>query len=291
LSTDEKLFHLTKNPPSGKMSPMMETTAKRGRSRTRKEVPPIRALERGLQVLEVLGSRGSASLSDIARATELSCSTIFRILETLRQRGYVEQDESAGLYQIGFKAVQLGAAYSAASPLPQASHPVMNELVEKINETANLAVLDGNEAVYIHQVEAQHSIRMFTQLGARAPLHCTGVGKILIAWQHEDQLERLLGGRRYQAFTSKTITSLKDILVELDQVREQGFAIDDEEREPGVRCVTAPVHDKHSAVVAALSVSAPTTRFPKKQLPLWSREVVAAANRVSSRLGYVPRNV
>ncbi|NOY29438.1 MAG: IclR family transcriptional regulator [Planctomycetes bacterium] len=269
---------------------MMEATAKRGRNRTRKEVPSIRALERGLLVLEVLGDGGIAPLSDIARATQLSCSTTFRILETLRQRGYVEQDKITGHYYIGFKALQIGAAYSAASPLPQASHAVMEELVEKINETANLAILDNNEAVYIHQVQSQHSIRMFTQLGARAPLHCTGVGKVLLAWQSTEQIEKLLGGRRFKAFTSTTITRFKKMMTELDRVRQKGFAVDNEEREPGVRCVTAPVRDAHGTVVAALSISAPTTRFPKKQFALWSREVVSAAGKVSSRLGYVSRD-
>lgn len=266
---------------------MIVSTAKRGRSRTREQVPPIRALERGLAVLEALGHGELASLSEIARTTELPCSTTFRILETLRQRGYVEQDESAGLYHIGFKAVQIGGAYSATSPLPQASHLVMTALVEKINETANLAILDGNEAVYIHQVESQHSIRMFTQLGARAPLYCTGVGKVLLAWRPEGDLELLLGGRRFKSFTATTITSMKDMVSELEEVRERGFAIDDEERESGVRCVTAPVRDVHGTVIAALSVSAPTTRFPKKRIASFASEVVAAASKVSNRLGYV----
>lgn len=273
------------------MTVMNKTATRRGRSRTRTQVPPIRALERGLLVLETLGRRENASLSDVARATDLSCSTTFRILETLRQRGYVDQAQPAGHYRVGFKAVQLGAAYSAASPLPQASNPVMEELVAEVNETVNLAVLDGSNVVYIHQVESQHSVRMFTQLGAHAPLHCTGVGKALLAWQQQEVVARLLNDCRFEAFTPTTITSKKRMLTELQHVHERGFAIDDEEREPGVRCVTAPVRDASSAVIAALSISAPKTRFPLKYLPDWSRKVIAAANKVSGRLGYVPREV
>lgn len=265
---------------------MEETNSKRGRTRTRTAVPSIRALERGLLVLETLGQSASQSLSDVSRATGLSCSTTFRILETLRQRGYVEQDELAGRYRIGFRSLQLGSMYSASAALPQAAHPAMQELVRKINETVNLAILDGSDAVYVHQVEAEQSIRMFTRLGARAPLYCTGVGKVLLAWLPPDDTKRLLGNRPREAFTPTTRTALKEILADLAAVRRQSYAVDDEERERGIRCVTAPVRDAAGTVVAALSVSAPTTRLPKRLIPAWAREVLTAASQVSHRLGY-----
>jgi len=267
---------------------MSETSTKRGRGRTRKQPPPIRALVRGLQVLEILGNGRKAALSDVARTANLSCSTTFRVLETLRQRGYVEQDGADGLYRIGFKAVQIGASYSATSPLPQAAHAVMLELVEHLNETVNLAILDGNEAVYIHQVEAQRSIRMFTQLGARAPLHCTGVGKALVAWRHPEQLARLLENHTFETFTPTTLSSEKQLLAGLQEVRQRGYAIDDEEREVGVRCVTAPVRDAQGEVVAALSVSAPIMRFTKKRIAACCGNIVEAANKISGQLGYHP---
>ncbi|MGI9429592.1 MAG: IclR family transcriptional regulator [Bythopirellula sp.] len=149
-----------------------------------------------------------------------------------------------------------------------------------------MAILDGAEAVYIYQVEAQRSIRMFTQLGAHAPLHCTGVGKVLVAWNPPNQVERLLKGHRFEVFTSTTISSMKQMAIELEQVRARGFAIDDEERETGVRCVTAPVRDAHGNVIAALSASAPATRFTKKRIASYARQVVSAASNISGRLGY-----
>lgn len=270
---------------------MNQAPSKRGRSRTRKQVPPIRALERGCAVLEAVGEAGSASLSEIARATGLSVSTTFRVLETLRQCGYVEQVAATGMHHLGFRAAQIGAKYADNSPLPRAAHMAMQKLVGVVNETANLAVLDNGEVVYIHQVEAQQGIiRMFTHLGARAPLHCTGVGKILLAWRHDEDARQLLERRPLVSYTPSTITSIEKFMEELAIVRQQGFAVDDEEREPGVRCVTAPVRGADGSVAAAISVSGPTTRFQKGLVEPWSQHVKEAALEISRRLGYEPPN-
>ena len=268
---------------------MSAKPTKRGRGRTRSQVPTVRALERGLMVLEVLSRGGDVSLSDIARATDLTCSTSFRILETLSQRGYALQDGQSGRYRLGVGAIQIGLAYSANSPLPAAADPAMRELVRTTKETANLAILDGDQAVYIHQVESKQSVRMFTQLGARAPVYCTGVGKVLVAWRSAEEVAQMLSNVSFEAFTSNTIPNLEKLQIDLERVKNQGYAIDDEERELGVRCVTAPVRRAREMVVAALSVSAPASRLPKGSIIQRSRKVIAAANEISARLGFVSR--
>ena len=270
----------------GRLAVMGEPATRRGRTRTHQQTPGVRALDRGLAVLEALGQHGETSLSELARQTDLSCSTVYRLLETLRQRGYAGQDGSSGLYRMGPKALQLGGACAATKSLPQAAHPAMEQLVATINETANLAVLAGKQAVYIHQVEAKQSIRMFTELGAQVPLHCTGVGKVLLAWRAEEVVLELLGGGRLARFTPATITRPTAFLKELARVRSCGYAVDDEERETGVRCVTAPVRDDSGEVIAALSVSAPATRLPKKQIAQRGRQVAAAADEASRQLGF-----
>lgn len=265
----------------------METrTTRRGRTRTDVEVPSVRALDRGLAVLEILSQTDSISLSDIARQADLSCSTVYRLLETLRQRGYAAQDRRSGHYRVGPQIQLLAGPGTAAQSLPHATLPSMEQLVATVNETANLAVLAGRHAVYIHQVEARQSVRMFTELGAQVPLHCTGVGKVLLAWLPQEVALELLGTTPYEKFTSTTITRPAAYLAELTRVRSRGYAVDDEEREPGVRCVTAPIYDLSGKVIAALSISAPAARLPKKQLAQRGREVAAAAEEASRRLGF-----
>lgn len=270
----------------GRLTRMSEPAARRGRTRTRRQTPAVRALDRGLTVLETLVQNGETSLSELARQTDLSCSTVYRLLETLRQRGYAAQDDQSGFYRMGPKTMTLGGAYAATRSLPQAAHPAMDRLVAAINETANLAVLDGKQAVYIHQVEARQSIRMFTELGAQVPLHCTGVGKVLLAWRSQEVVLELLGNGPLERFTPATITRPAGLLKALAQVRSRGYAVDDEEREMGVRCVTAPVRDVSGNVVAALSISAPATRMPKRKMAQRGRQVVAAAEEASRELGF-----
>jgi IclR family acetate operon transcriptional repressor len=264
---------------------MASSATKRGRTRTRSQPPTVRALERGLLVLEALGHDNDAALSEVARKTNLTCSTTFRLLETLRQKGYVDQDELTGRYRLGAGALGIGASYSAKLPLPEAGSTALRRLVEITGETANLAVLSGVQAVYVHQIESQRSVRMFTQLGSRAPVHCTGVGKALLAWLPQEQVEQLLADIPFEVFTENTIRTLSQFVAELEVVSRQGFAVDDEEREMGVRCVAAPVRDARGVVVAALSVSSPAVRLPKKAIAQCAREVKSAADDISVRLG------
>lgn len=266
---------------------MTEPIPRRGRERTRTQIPSVRALERGLSVLEVLGSRGEMSLSDVARATTLTASTTFRLLETLCQRGFAMQDQVSGRYRLGAGALRVGAAYSSSTLLVDVADGIMKKLVRLTSETSNLAVLDGQDAVYIHQVESPLSIRMFTQLGTRAPLYCTGVGKILLAWLGPEELGRLLGDISFRKYTPNTIMSIRAFQSELELVRGRGYAIDDEEREAGVRCAAAPVRDSRGRIVAALSASGPSSRMTKKLLIQIASEVVSAADVVSARLGFV----
>lgn len=261
------------------------TKPKPGRART-SEAGSVRTLERGLSVLSALAELREASLTQVARRVELSASTVYRLLETLRQQGFVDWDEGSGLFTVGLRAYQVGAAFSERSSLFAAAQGEMRLLVDDLNESANLAVLHGPEAVYVQQVEGRQLVRMFTQLGASAPLHCSGVGKVLLAWQDQGSVKRQLGEEPFTAFTPHSITSLPEFLIELGRVREQGYALDDQERELGVRCVAAPIRDHTGGVLAALSVSAPTSRLNKSDVPRVLRRVQQAAQGISRRLGW-----
>ena len=268
-------------------APAANPPAKQKSGRTRStETGSVRTLERGLSILIALRELRRATLSQLARQVELSPSTTYRLLETLRQQGFTEWDEQSGVYSVGLRAYQVGLAFTERSNLIPAAQPEMLSLVNDLNETVNLAVLQGSEAIYIHQIEGRQLMRMFAHLGDVAPLHASGVGKVLLAWRPEAEAVQTLGAGPYPAYTPQTMTTLPGFLNELGQVRERGYAMDDQEREQGVRCVAVPLRDSSGGVVAALSISAPTSRFGPEQVAEVADKMSRAAAQISARLGW-----
>lgn len=262
----------------------MGNKPKTGRSRSA-EAASVRTLERGLMVLSALAALGQASLMQIARQAGLSGSTTYRLLETLRQNGFIDWDEYSGQFSVGLRAYQVGLAFAEQNTLIRVAHSEMQALVAQLNESANFAVLRGPEAVYIHQVEGRQLVRMFTQLGATAPLHCSGVGKVLLSGLSHTQLAQKLGPEPYQSYTPHSITTLPAFSAELEKVRQQGYALDDEEREIGVRCVAMPIWNQHGEIIAALSISAPVMRLPLANLPSITAALSQSTQQISRRLG------
>lgn len=257
------------------------------RKRTRKSNSRgVRALERGLAILLVLSKESEMSLTAIANQVGLANSTTFRLLKTLKETGFVAQSEERGLYRVGIRAFEVGEGFLTRLPMHELSLPEMKRLTEKVNETVNLAIRDGREAVYIAQVEGRQMMRTFTQIGMRVPLYCTGVGKVLIAWLPQKEVTSLLGHSGLLAYTENTITSVGDLCEELKSVRRLGYGLDREEREAGVRCIAAPIRDRHGKVVAALSISGPASRLNDARLSLLVSRVIEAADNISGRLGY-----
>ncbi|GHF46054.1 IclR family acetate operon transcriptional repressor [Deinococcus metalli] len=246
----------------------------------------VRTLERGLAVLAALAGRRAATLTQLARDVNLSASTVSRLLDTLCRQGFAEDVD--GTYRVGPRAAQVGQAYDAHDALLAAARPVMRAVVDDLNESVNLAALRGPEAAYVAQVEGRQLVRMFTQLGAAAPLHASGVGKVLMAWRDDADVAVLLGKGPYPAFTPHSLTTWPAYRDELARVRAQGHALDDQERELGVRCVAAPIRGADRSVVAALSVSAPTSRLTESEVPRFVARITAATGEISRALGWTP---
>lgn len=263
---------------------MMESpTPRRGRKRTRESLGSVRALDRGLAVLEALAEGRELPLSEIARRVELPFSTTHRLLETLVRRAFVVQSRESGLYRIGVRAFEVGSGLMQ-DRLYEVAHPQMKALMEEFNETVNLAVLDGKEAVFVRQVEGRHLVRMLAKPGARAALHCTAAGKALLSGLTDDEVVALLGHETLHAYTKNTRTRLPEILEEVRRVRARGFALDQEEREAGVRCAAAPVR-VNGEVVAAVAIAAPGSRVPKARQLQIGRRLAEAAEAISAQLG------
>ncbi|KGQ21897.2 IclR family transcriptional regulator [Thermus filiformis] len=238
----------------------------------------VRTLERGLGVLRLL-AEGERTLSELSKEAGLSKSTLYRLLTTLVRAGFAE--ERGGRYRVGPVAFAVGQAYRTRS-LSEAARPWMLWLRDETGESVNLAVRSGLEALYVDQVEGRQLVRLFTEPGTRAPLHATGVGKVFLAY------EGLPEDLPLEAYTPNTRTDPRVLAEELAQVRAQGYALDDEEKELGVRCVAAPIFGPAGEVVAALSLSAPASRLPLEAAHALSGKVREAALKVSLHLGYRP---
>ncbi|AZI44763.1 IclR family transcriptional regulator (plasmid) [Deinococcus psychrotolerans] len=264
------------------MSKADEPRKRPGRTRSA-EPEAVRTLERGLIVLRVLGEQSAATLSEVARFAGLSASTTYRLLQTLRQQGFAH--EEAGIWQVGIQTFVTGRAYAELDGLVAAAKRQMESLVAETGETVNLAVLQAPDVMYVHQVEGRGLMRMFTQIGARSPLYCTGAGKALLAWRDESDLADLVGAGPYPAFTERTLTSLAAYQAELAEVRQLGYALDNEEREDGVRCVAVPIYGAGGTVTAAMSLSAPASRLGDERVGELAATLQAAAREIAVRLG------
>jgi IclR family acetate operon transcriptional repressor len=216
----------------------------------------VQSLERAFDLLERMADAGGeVGLSELSASSGLPLPTIHRLMRTLVACGYVRQQPNRR-YALGPRLIRLGE--SASRLLGTWARPYLARLVEETGETANMALLDGDEIVYVAQVPSKHSMRMFTEVGRRVLPHSTGVGKALLAHTPADEVRALLARTGMPAATEKTITTPDGFLNALEQVRRAGYAVDDNEQEIGVRCLAVSVPDSPTA--AAVSISGPASR-------------------------------
>ena len=251
----------------------------------------IRVLDRTFRMLTLLSDGKPRSLQELSRELELSPSTTFRQLATLVYYRYVRRDEVTNQYQLGLSCLELARAYYDGDDLRRMALPALQSLRDETKETVHLAVLDQMEIVYIEKVQGLHAIGLMgSRVGGRAPAYCTGVGKVLLAYQSPGVIKNYFMRRKLQRFTESTITSYLKLTDELEAIRCQGYALDHGEHELQVRCVAAPILDMSGDVIAALSVSGPADRLEPIEKNL---EVIESAKRtasnISSLLGYFHR--
>lgn len=226
-------------------------------------------------------------ISALAARLGLAKSTVHRLATTLVEYDILEQNRETGKYRPGLALFELGTLVRRKMDTASESRLQMYSLTEMTGETVQLAVLDRLSVLYIRILESRQSVRMSTIAGSRAPAHCTSVGKVLLAYQAPEVIRQVVdnGLKRY---TANTITEAAVLAEELAAIRAKGYAIDDEEIEVGLRCVAAPVRNHTGQVIAAISVAAPVQRMSKKNVQATIPTVVAAADAISRRLGYLP---
>lgn len=232
----------------------------------------------------VVRADGSSGVSELAATSGLPIATVHRLLATLAAKGFVLRDEETRRYSVGPVAVDVSSRIRAHDALPDVAAPFLLELVGLTGESANLAILDGNAAVYVGHVASPRTVRMFTEAGNRAPLHASGTGKVLLANLPDDRRNALVSVLVLEQHTRRTITDREDLRRELDRVRRTGTAIDNGEFEDGVRCIAVPVRDARDRVVAAISVSGPASRLTSERAASLLPQIQAVSTRLTASL-------
>jgi DNA-binding IclR family transcriptional regulator len=226
-------------------------------------------------------------ISDLAKRLGLAKSTVHRLASTLLEQGMLEQNPADGKYHLGLALFELGTMVRRKMDFTVEARPFLRTLMEKTGETVHLAILDHDSILYVITHESKQALRMGSKVGTRAPVHSTAVGKVLLASQPEEEIERIVA-RGLPQSTPGTIVEAKALRRELALVKAQGHAVDDEESEIGLRAIAAPIRNYSGDVVAAISIAGPVHRMTKKALLSWLRELVDAAEAVSQRLGWQP---
>jgi IclR family transcriptional regulator, KDG regulon repressor len=257
-----------------------------GRPRAKNKADSVKSVTKVLDILEHLGSsRGAVSVSDLARSTGLNVSTAFRLLQTLMQRGYVEQERSNRGYQLGPRFFQMGTSYLKGSDLASIARPHLEDLRDKVGETAYLVIFSQGEIVQLCKADGQQAVSATVRSMVREPAYCTATGKVLLSGLEEDALDEYLGGITLDSFTPQTVTSKTQLRKEIDKVRQSGFAVDIEEFVPNLCCVSVPVKDVHEAAsVAAISIAMPKMRFKRSLVSTWCSHLREKAGLITQQL-------
>ena len=250
----------------------------------------IRSVQRALRLLKSFSpEEPEVSLTELSKRLGLNISSTFRLLVTLQSQGYVEQIGENGKYRLGVASLELGSVFLSQVGIRQTSTPVLEALRQQFGETVHLSTLDRNtmEVIYLEKLEGLLPIIfMSSRVGGRAPAYCTGVGKALLAHEDPADLRRFYFENGLSRYTPDTITDVDQLLAELAEIRQLGFAVDEEEHEIGVKCVAAPIWNHETRVIAAISVSGPVNRMNTNvERNGLIEKVIDGAGKISANLG------
>ncbi len=248
----------------------------------------IKSVDRALKVLDILKHYPKGlGVTELANQLDVAKSTSHRLLASLEEYGYVQKADNFNTYRMGLKFLEMQQFVIEQLDIVELAHPILDKLSHELEEIVHLVMLDGNEIVYIDKVDKNSStIRIYSQIGKRAPLHCTGVGKAILAYYDSNKLESFFNTITMNQFTKNTLSSQQNLVPELSTIRNQRYAMDNEEHEIGIRCIAAPVFNHIGEVQFAISATGPISRMDnevlKERIPL----IQQAAKQISKKLGY-----
>ncbi|MCV2866141.1 HTH-type transcriptional regulator BhcR [Albidovulum sediminicola] len=259
----------------------------RGRPRSfhdRTDQNTIQSLDRALMILKVVSEAGGLTLSELAARSGQSAPTVYRVLTTFQSHGFVEVEEPGQLWHVGGGAFRVGSEFLRRTKVVERARQPMDQLMRATGETSNLGVEHRDRVLFLSQVETHEAIRAFFPPGTLSDMHISGIGKALLAWYPEARVRRI-AAQGLQALTARSLATEPALMADLAATRARGFAIDDQERAEGMRCVAAPIFNAHGEPVAGLSVSGPAFRMSLEDAPQLGARVKAAADEVTQATG------
>ena len=247
----------------------------------------IQSVSHALDVLEEFhGDVDELGVTELSKKLKLHKNNVFRILATLQSRSYIEQNKASENYRLGIRCLELGQTFIHQRGMLKQANPVLQELAEKTGETSYVSIMRGNEVVYLDSVEPETTVRVVSRLGLHMPTHATAAGKVLVAFESEEDLRKRFSGE-LKSYTKNTFRTVEELFRDLEAVREKGYATDLEEFEEGLRCVASPIRDYTRKVIGALSVSGPAHRLADEKIQtIFGAEVVRLGKELSIRLGF-----
>ena len=255
----------------------------------RQDSGAVQSVTRAVTVLEILARAGEAGVTEIAAELGVHKSTAFRLIAALEQGDLVAQDTARGRYRLGMGILRLAGATGARLDVVQESRPVCQALAGQVGETINIAVLSGRDALYLDQVVGPSALSLRNWIGQRIPLHATSDGKVFLAYLFRGQLAEVLA-QPLPRFTAQTITSIRALRGELEDVCARGYATAVDELEAGLTAIAAPIRNAEGVVIASVSASGPSFRLSEDRIPEVAGAVRSAADEISRRLGWTGPN-
>jgi len=251
------------------------------------EEKSVQSVDRTFDIIELLAVSGNGmGITEIGKKLGLHKSTVYRLVNALVRRGYLEKVQNTGLYKIGPKFVEISGLYLRQVELKTEAMPFMRNLSDLTGQVTHLAILDETEIVYIEKIDVMPGLRMYSQIGRRVPVHCSALGKALLSAQEENFRESILKKIKYEQYTENTITDEDEFRKELEKTRLRGWAADNEEHEKGIRCIAAPIRDYTGKAVAALSITGSSTKVSPEKDEYYGKMVAEAADNIPRRLGF-----
>jgi len=248
-------------------------------------VSQLSSVKKALMILEAFSpDQPELGVTEISRILKSHKSSVFRVLRTLVSEGFVEKNPQTNKYRLGLKLVELGNRILNHYDLRDHAGPFMEALAKKTKEIIHLSILDRNQIVYLDKKGEGQTLTVATKIGGRSPAHACAMGKVLLSGLSSEELSDVLALGPLAKLTPKTVTTIPKLLKELELVRSRGYAVDDEESFPGIRCVAAPLSDRGGTTVAAISATVPKQRMGKKRMREMSQEIIDTARLISRKI-------
>jgi DNA-binding IclR family transcriptional regulator len=248
----------------------------------------IQSIDRALQVLELFSlEKPEWGVTEISKALNIYKSNVHNILSTFAEKSFVKKDSKTDKYKLGIKFFELGSVVIKNMDLRRIAHSYIEKLSKEFNETVHLGILDEGRVVSIEREESDKGLCSHIEIGRRAPLHCTAVGKAIMSYLSENEINLIIKEKGLEKFTENTITNKEKLEEEFKKIREQGYAVDNMEHEEGVRCVASSIRDYSGEVIASMSVSGPAFRINENNMFVIAKRVKEYCDCISEEMGYI----